>query len=126
MSSNIPNTPPTDDEVVNVIRNYAAERAASGVRIAEALTQVTCSSGVVTAIFDPSATRITVELFGEINPFENLAQFVGTPIAFDDSVGQWFRQRLVRVDTQLPDGSPLGSLTAAELHELATTGNATE
>ncbi|NKR75840.1 hypothetical protein GS492_24845 [Rhodococcus hoagii] len=119
MSSNLPSTPPTDDEVVNVIRNYAAERAASGVRIAEALTRVTCSNGVVTAIFDPSATRMTVELFGEINPFENMAQFVGAPICFDDSVGQWFRQRLVRIDTQLADGSPLGSLTAEELHQLA-------
>ena len=122
MSNNLPTTPPTDDEIVAVVRNYAAERAQSGVKIAQALADVTCRGGVVTAVFNPALAGLTVELFGDINPFENLAEFVGTPMAFDDSVGQWFRQRLVCIDTELPDGSPLGSLTAAELHEWATTG----
>ncbi|CAM3127112.1 hypothetical protein RHDE110596_18010 [Prescottella defluvii] len=126
MSSTLPSTPPTDAEIIAVIRNHAADRANEGVKIAQALTDITCSGGVVTAVFNPSRAGLTVEVFGDINPFENLAQFVGTPIAFDDSVGQWFRQRLVRIDTELPDGSPLGSLTADELHELRTTGKAPE
>lgn len=119
-SDSLPSTPPSDDEIVAAIANYTKERAASGVRIAQAITEITCEDGVVKVVFDPSATEITVDLFHEINPFGNLAQFVGTPIAFNDGVGTWFRQRLVRIDTALPDGSSLGMLTAKELHALAT------
>lgn len=126
MSSNLPSTPPSDDEVINVVLNFAAERTAKGVKIAQAITDVTCSGGILTAVFDPARAGLTMELFGEIHAFENLAQFVGTPVAFNDAVGQWFRQRLVRIDTQLADGSPLGSLTAAELHALATIGKLPE
>lgn len=65
---------------------------------------------------------MSVELFHEAEAFENLAQFVGTLFAFNDDDGQWSWKRLVRVETSLADGSPLGTLTAAELHALAMDG----
>ena len=119
-SSNENHTVPTDIEFVAAIRDYLDGHISAGVRIAEAVTEIGCTDGVVTVIFDPHKTRMSVQLFHEIKAFENLAQFVGTPFAFNDDDGQWFRKRLVRVETSLANGSPLGTLTAAELHALAT------
>ncbi|WP_094275339.1 hypothetical protein [Rhodococcus sp. OK302] len=122
--SNLPNTPPTDAEITAAALNCMAERASGGVRIAQAIKNISCKDGVVTAIFDPAKTGITVELFHDINKFGNLAQFVGTPFAFNDDDGKWFRQSLVRIDTALSDGSSLGTLTTAELHKMAESRSA--
>ena len=119
-SSNENQTWPTDIGFVAAIRDYLDERTSAGVRIAQAVSEIGCIDGVVTVVFDPQKTRISVQLFHEIKGFENLARFIGTPFAFDDDDGQWFRKRLVRVETSLADGSPLGTLTALELHALAT------
>ncbi|NKS94596.1 hypothetical protein GS876_10210 [Rhodococcus hoagii] len=120
MSKDLPSTPPTDDEIANAIQYYVSGRARDGVRIAEAVVDITCNAGVVKVVFDPAATRITEELFRDINPYDNLARFVGTPVAGTDDTGNWVRQRLVRVDTVLPDGRSLGTMTADELLAAAT------
>lgn len=117
--NSLPSAPPSDDEIVNVIRKFTDERSESGVRIAQAVVDITCDEGVVRVVFDPAATNITETLFREINPFDNLAQFIGTPVAADDEIGRWARKSLVRIETALPDRSSLGSLTADELNSMA-------
>lgn len=118
--TDMPNTPPADKQIVNAIANFMTERAESGVLYARALSSLACQDGIVTAVFDPAKAGATTETFCRVNNGANMAEFVGVPAAFDDTVGQWLRQSLVRVDTELADGSSLGSMTAGELHRLAT------
>lgn len=113
-------TPATDDEVVAAFRDYLNERASSGVVIAKAVSDITFSDGVVRVTFDPALVGIDRDTFSSISPFQNLAEFVGTPIAFDDDLGKRIRPLVGSVETVFVDGTSAGTLTAQEIYKMGT------
>lgn len=115
-------SPPTDAEIVDAIVEYMTERAAQGVKIAQALAEVSIRDGVVTATFDPAKVGIAGGLLHEVTEPKNLAELVGSPLAFDDEAGKRLRQSVIRIDTAYVDGTSLGSLTSGELNEIAVGG----
>jgi len=112
--------PVTASEVISVFDEYIAERAASGVLAAQVISGITYSDRKVRATFDPAMKGIDYAVFASLNPFQNLAEFVGTPIAFDDSVGRRLRSEIDSVEALLVDGTSLGALTVEEIHEPET------
>lgn len=108
-------TRPSDEEVIQAFRSYLDERLASGVLFAKAVTSLTFDGGILSATFDPSSVGVTEEVFLYANPFDTLAEFVGTPIAFDDEEGRKLRTRVRQVRATFEDGRDLGSISAAEL-----------
>ena len=103
---------PTDAQVKDAFESYINERANSGVRIAQSVTSVTVTGGVVTVAVDPEPVVL------ELTPFDNLAKVFGTPVAFNDDEGVWLRQTVQRVDVVDAAGKSLGSMTAAELNKM--------
>lgn len=110
----------TDEEACAEFQAFVDERAAAGVMIAKTVTSITCADGVVTAVFDPASTGMDQATFDTINAFPNLAKFIGTPMSFSDEQGDRLRTRVTRVDTVMADGTPAGSMTAAELYKVGT------
>lgn len=106
--------PPTDAEVVQAFQAYIKERADAGVMMAQAVTSVTASGGVVTITLDAPPALL------ELSPFDNEAEWLGTPAAFNNNEGIWLRKKVQRVDVVNADGTSLGSMTAAELNKGAT------
>lgn len=112
-------TVPTDDDVREAFVSFLKERADAGVLLAIG-AEVTFGNGVLTVIFDPAASVPDPDALMSLSPFENHAQFAGTPIAFNNDEGRRLRRAVLRVDTQLTDGSSIGSLTAAEIYKMGT------
>jgi hypothetical protein len=110
--------PVTEAEVVAGFEAFFNERRAAGVVIANAVTKITYRNRVVQITFDPAAAGISQARFDYINPFKNLAEFSCTAIAFDDDIGNQLRPAIDRVETVRADGTPLGTLTAAEILKL--------
>jgi hypothetical protein len=123
-SSNEPSAPTaapvTDDEVVAAFQSFVDERVAAGVRFAGTVRNITISNRVVRVVFDPAKAGFDLATFRSINPFDNLAEFAGTPIMFKDDVGNRLRPAIDAVETVLPDGTSLGSLTTAKLYKIGT------
>jgi hypothetical protein len=103
---------PTDAQVKQAFEAYINERANSGVMLAQSVTSVAVNSGVVTVTVDAKPAVL------ELSPFDNLAKFFGTPVAFNDDEGVWLRQTVQRVAVFDAAGNSLGSMTAAELNKL--------
>lgn len=103
---------PTDAQVKDAFQSYINERANSGVMLAQSVTSVTVSGGVVTVTVDAKPVVL------ELSPFDNLAKLFGTPVAFNDDEGVWLRQTVQRVDVVDAAGNSLGSMTAAELNKM--------
>ncbi len=103
---------PTDAEVKQAFESYINERASSGVMLAQSVTSVTVTGGVVTVTVDAKPAVL------ELSPFDNLAKLFGTPVAFNDDQGVWLRQTVQRVDVVDAAGKSLGSMTAAELNKM--------
>lgn len=103
---------PTDAQLKESIEAFVNERSNSGVRVAQAVTSVTASGGVVTVTVDAEPVVL------ELTPFDNLAKVFGTPAAFNDEEGVWLRRTLRRVDVVDAAGNSLGSMTAAELNKM--------
>lgn len=110
----------TDEEACAEFQAFVDERAAAGVVIAKTVTSITCADGVVTAVFDPASIGMDQAAFDAINAFPNLAKFIGSPMSFSDEQGDRLRTRVTRVDTVMADGTPAGSMTAAELYKVGT------
>ena len=110
--------PVTDAEVVDAFRAYLDERAATGVVVATTVTDVSFSDRVVRVTFDPAAAGMDQARFDEVNLFENLAQFVSTPISFNDDLGPRLRPAIDAIETVQADGTALGTRTTAEIIEL--------
>lgn len=114
-----------DSEVVDLIKNYIAERAAADVTIAKAVTNVSLSDRVLRVTFDPAKVGMGQEEFDSINPFNNpydksesLADFVTSPMAFNTDEGERLRQAIDKTETKYADGTPDGSRTTAEIIKL--------
>ena len=105
----------TDEEVLSTFRSFFAERAADNVLVAKAVTTVSFENGVLHVTFDPASAGVDDTTFADVNPFENLASFVATPIAYDDAVGKHLRPAIDAIETVKPDGTSLGTYTAADV-----------
>lgn len=104
---------PTDAEVKDAFQAFVTERSESGVMLAKSVTDITVNGGAVTVTVDaPPAVM-------ETNPFDNLAELFGVPVAFNDDDGVWLRQTVTQVDVVDANGASLGSMTAAELNKKA-------
>jgi hypothetical protein len=110
--------PVTDAEVVAAFQSYVDERAAAGVVIAQAVTDVSFSDRVLRVTFDPAAKGIDQALFDQVNVFDNLGDFMSTPIAFNNDLGIRLRPAIDSIETMRADGTPLGTRTTAEVIEL--------
>ncbi|MBP1325318.1 hypothetical protein JOF28_000550 [Leucobacter exalbidus] len=113
-------SPPTADDVIAAFQEFIDERAASGVMIAQAVSSVQFENGEVLVTFDPAANGVSPDVMGDLNPFDNMAEFIGTPMAFTNEEGKWLRQSVTSVRTQMADGTDLGSLTTAEIFRMGT------
>jgi hypothetical protein len=105
---------PTDAQVTEAFQAYIKERADSGVMLAQSVTSVTMSGGVVTVTANPSPALL------ELSPFDNLAELFGSPVVFNNDESVWLRESVQRVDVIDVSGQSLGSMTAAELNKKAT------
>ncbi|MBE1552251.1 hypothetical protein GGC64_006338 [Mycobacterium sp. OAS707] len=103
---------PSDAQVKEAFESYINERATSGVMLAQSVTSVAVSGGIVTVTVDAKPVVL------ELSPFDNLAKMFGTPVAFNDDEGVWLRQTVQRVDVVDAAGKSLGSMTAAELNKM--------
>lgn len=104
----------TPDEVREAFSEYLKERAESRVLLAQTVTDITVENRVVTITFDPDETLLS------LNPFENLAEFPGAVIAFRNEECARIRAGVDAIATQLPDGTSLGRMTAAEIYKHGT------
>jgi hypothetical protein len=111
---------PSNEQIIDAFQKYLDERAADGVLYAKAVVSVIFDGSTVLAKFDPSAVGATEETFLFANPYDTLAEFVGTPVAFADGEGKRLRSRVERVRATFSDGRDLGSMTAAELFRKGT------
>jgi hypothetical protein len=104
-----------DAEVVSAFRSYFDERAAAGVMVGKAVTDVSFSNRVVRVTFDPDAAGVSQELFDKLKAFDNLALFAATPIAFNDDLGNRLRPGIDAIETVTPDGTSLGTFSSADI-----------
>lgn len=88
--------------------------------IVRAVTTVDFDNGVVTVVFDPEAHGIATDAMLSTSPFDNFAEFAGLPIGWATEEAEHLRTAVGCVETQLADGTSLGSMTTAELYEIAT------
>lgn len=114
-----PENPITADEAVAAVRAFIDERAAAGVVMADAFTSVELTGGVLTATWSEAAIgKEKSDILLELNPFENLATFIGTPLAFENEQGRQIRAHVHTVSVVGPFG--VGSLSAKEIYQRAT------
>ena len=113
-------TPVKADEIIDVFSEFINERAASGVLFAQVVSDISYKDRIVSITFDPVGKGIDITLFNSINPFSNLAEFAGTPIAFNDNIGIRLRSAIDGVRTVLADGTPLGTMTTEEIYSIGT------
>ncbi|CAM3265924.1 hypothetical protein OCAE111667_00610 [Occultella aeris] len=118
--SGVTSTAVTDAEVIDTFTTYLEGRANDGVVLAIAVESVTFEDGVVRVVFNPALAGLSTDAFLDLNPYDNLAEFPGTVIAFTDDEGRRLRTVVDGVATFLPDETDLGSLTTAEIFELGT------
>jgi len=110
----------TNADVIAAFQGFINDRASAGVVIAKAATNVSFSNRVVTVTVDPSKVGLTLSDFQSINPFDNLAEFYGDPIMFDDETGTRLRPAIDSASVVLPDGTNMGSATTAQLYNWGT------
>ncbi len=114
-----PDTPITPEQAVAAIQAFIDERAGAGVQMADAFTDLELVDGVMTATWSEAAIgREKSDLLLELNPFENLAVWLGTPLSFDNEEGRQIRQHVHTVSVIGPFG--VGSMSVRRLYELAT------
>jgi len=113
-----PPTTVTDAEVLAVFKKFLDERAAGGVILAKAVSDVSYADGVVRVTFDAAKAGLSQEAFDRVNPFPNLSKFVATPIAFNDDIGNRIRPAVVSIETVRAGGLPLGTYSHEEILSL--------
>ena len=104
--------PVTDAEVVATFQSYLAERAASNVTYGKAVTAVTFQNRVLQVTFDPAAAGVDQVTFDDLATHFNFPNFVASPIAFNDDVGNRLRPAIDLIETLESDGTSLGTIDA--------------
>lgn len=110
----------TPADVVAAFESYTAERASAGVMLARAVTGISLTGRTVHVIVDPAVVGMDTVMFQSLNVFDNLAEFMGVPIAFNNDQGERLRSLVDAVATALPDGTDLGRLTTGEIYQIGT------
>lgn len=110
----------TAHEIESAFKDFLAERAAAGVGLARSVASIRYEHRTVSIILDPAIAGVTTAALRDTSAFENVADFMGAVIAFDDELGLRLRPHVDQVVTRLADGTDLGSRTSAELHRAAT------
>lgn len=114
-----PETPITPEQAVGAVQAFIDERAASRVLMADAFTDLELVDGVLTATWREAAIgKEKSDLLLELNPFENLAAWLGTPLNFDNEEGRQIRQHVHTVSVIGPFG--VGSMSVRDLYERGT------
>lgn len=117
----LPVTGITEYQAAQKVQDFLDERAGSGVLIAKGFTGLSLSEGRLTAWWSSEALGDEKsEVVLEVQPFENLAAFIGTPLAFDSEEGRQIRQHVSSVEVIGPFG--VGVMTTRELYEQAVGG----
>lgn len=115
----VPEIPITADEARDMVRAFVAERSAAKVLMADAFTEIDLSDGILTASWSEEAIgKEKSDILLELNPFENLAAWLGTPLAFDNEQGRQIRQHVHTVSVVGPFG--VGTMSTRALYERAT------
>lgn len=112
--------PPTDEQIIEAIIEYAAKCAEANVAVAKAVAEVTFDDGRVSIVIDPAKAGATHWALVETSSHENFADFLGKPVGSDDKDGIWLRGRVTHVEVRDIDGRPLGARSTAELNAFAT------
>jgi hypothetical protein len=111
-----PEKPITPGQAVTLVQAFIDERGASGVPMAGAFTDLELVEGVLTATWSEAAIgKAKSEVLLELSPFENLAEWLSTPMSFDNEEGRQIRQHVHTVSVIGPFG--VGSMSARELHK---------
>lgn len=114
-----PDTSITPEQAVAAVQAYIDERAAAGVQMADAFTELKLIDGVLTATWSEAAIgKEKSEILLDLNPFDDLAEWLGTPLAFDNEEGRQIRQHVDAVSVIGPFG--VGKLSARDLYERGT------
>ena len=112
----------TDAEVVDAFQTYINERVAAGVVVATTVTDVSFSDRVLRVTFEPAAVGMDDARFESIKLFENLADFVSRAILSSSDRDVRVRTAVDSIETVRADGTPLGTMTIAELVEMNELG----
>lgn len=93
-----PKTPITSEQAVALVQEFISERAASGVLMASAFTDLELVEGALTATWSEAAIgQEKSDILLELNPFENLAEWLSTPLSVNQTLtvrsGAFGRQR---------------------------------
>src|SRR5690625_921341 len=100
-----PMTPLTPEQAVAAAPPVINDSTASVVPMAGAFTDLELVDGVVTASGREAAIgKEKRDLLLELNPFENLAVWLGTPLSFDNEGGRQIRQHVHTVSVIGPFG----------------------
>lgn len=87
--------------------------------MADAFTGLELVDGVLTATWSEDAIgKQKSDILLQLNPFENLATWLGTPLSFDNEEGRQIRQHVRDVSVIGPFG--VGSMDVRDLYERAT------
>lgn len=114
-----PDVPITADEALAMVRSFVVERSAANVLMADAFTDIDLAEGILTASWSEAAIgKAKSDLLLELNPYENLAVWLGTPLAFNNEQGRQIRQHVHTVSVIGPFGA--GSISTQALFERAT------
>lgn len=114
-----PALPITSEQAVAAVQAFIHERAAAGVMMADAFTDLELVDGVLTATWsEESIGKEKSDILLDLNPFENLAMWLGSPLAFDNEEGRQIRQHVRSVSVIGPFG--VGSMDVRDLYERAT------
>lgn len=112
-------TPATDEEILALFQAFFDERKAAGVTFAQAITGVSFANRTLSVTFDSAAVGMDWAAFDYLTPFaDNYANFVITPMAFNDDIGPRLRASVDNTETFQADGVPRGTVTTAEVIRL--------
>lgn len=111
-------TPASDQEIADAIRQFHEARAESGDLAAQALSSVSADEGIVKVVYDASLSHPDTRAWLSEHSIENLAEFACTPLAQATPESTRMRMSTVRVETELADGTPLGALENAGIRAL--------
>ncbi|WP_277212175.1 hypothetical protein [Isoptericola croceus] len=114
-----PEAPVTQEQAQATVQAFIDERAASGVQMADAFTDLELVDGVLAATWrEESIGKEKSDILLELNPHENLAVWLGIPLSFDNEEGRQIRQHVHTVSVSGPFG--VHSMSVRDLYERAT------
>ena len=111
-------TPASDQEIEDAIREFHAERAEEGALAARSFASVSVEEGIAKVVYDASLSSTEARDWLSEHSIENLAEFASLPLAQPTPESTRMRMSTVRVETSLADGTPLGALENAGIRAL--------